>query len=51
MKLLSKYIVTVPIILFLISCGADEISNSQENQNNTPMNAKVYQDSDITKNM
>ena len=51
MKLLSKYIVTVPIILFLISCGDDEISNSQENQNNTSVNAKVYQDSDITKSI
>ena len=51
MKLLSKYIVTVPIILFLISCTANELSNSQENQNNIPLNAKVYQDTDIAKSM
>tara|TARA_B100000700_G_scaffold236820_2_gene262782 strand:- start:13274 stop:14104 length:831 start_codon:yes stop_codon:yes gene_type:complete len=51
MKLLSKYIVTVPIILFLISCTANELSNSQENQNNIPLNAKVYQGTDIAKSM
>tara|TARA_Y100001970_G_scaffold144779_1_gene177812 strand:- start:11035 stop:11865 length:831 start_codon:yes stop_codon:yes gene_type:complete len=51
MKLLSKYIVTVPIILFLISCTANELSNSQESQNNIPLNAKVYQDTDIAKSM
>tara|TARA_B100000073_G_scaffold17880_2_gene14272 strand:+ start:575 stop:1399 length:825 start_codon:yes stop_codon:yes gene_type:complete len=51
MKLLSKYILTLPIILFLISCGENEINNSQGNQDNIPVNAKVYQDSSLAKSM
>ena len=51
MKLLSKYILTLPIILFLVSCGENEINNSQGNQDNIPVNAKVYQDSSLAKSM